>query len=263
LSKKRPRHADGSVHLVPGERAVRELLDVAPQRIERLLLEDRDRLQGLRDAAEAVGVVVELVGPAELRKRAPNVDARGVLALSTPRVPADLEDLLPADLESGPRRLWLALDGVVDPGNLGAILRSAEFFGVEGVFWAKDRAASLTPAAVRASAGASERLPFSVVTNLVRALQRFQAAGAWVVGTVAEGGRSLRELTDADALPSALVVVMGAEHDGLRRLTRERCDFLTTIAGRGGVASLNVAAATAVVLSALADPAPIPSPPAD
>ncbi len=245
-------------HLVPGERAVRELLDVAPDRIDVLWIDTRvrSRMADLETMAEAAGVRVEPVTAVQLQQRAPNVDARGVVAVASPRPLADLEDLLPKTLEAedGARRLWLALDGVVDPGNLGAILRSAEFFGVEGVFWPKDRAAGLTPAAVRSSAGASERVPMAVVTNLARALSQFRDAGAWIVGTVAEGGRPLRELAVPGALPSALVVVMGAEHSGLRRLTRERCDFLATIDRRGAVASLNVSAATAVVLAALASP---------
>jgi 23S rRNA (guanosine2251-2'-O)-methyltransferase len=246
-----------TTHVVPGQRAVRELLEVAPERIVKLWIEAKPRLEELRGLAEAAGVSVETVDAAELRRRAPGVETRGVVALATPRPPLDLEDLLPAadaaDAASeGPRRVWLALDGVVDPGNLGAILRSAEFFGVQGVFWPKDRAASLTPAAVRASAGASERMPFSVVTNLDRALQSFQDAGAWVLGAVADGGQPLRQLAAGDTLPASIVVVMGAEHSGLRRLTQARCDFLATIERRGEVASLNVAAATAVVLAALA-----------
>ena len=278
MSGKRRRRSDGPPaggrraegppagrHLVPGERAVRELLDVAPGRIDVLWVDTRvrARMSELWTLAEAAGVRVEPVTAAQLQQRAPNVDARGVIAVATPPPLADLEDLLPAALpEGGPRRLWLALDGVVDPGNLGAILRSAEFFGVEGVFWPKDRAAGLTPAAVRASAGASERIPMAVVTNLARALSQFRDAGAWIVGTVAEGGRPLRELAAPEALPSALVVVMGAEHSGLRRLTREGCDFLATIDRHGAVASLNVSAATAVVLAALASP-PQPAASAD
>lgn len=261
MSGKRRRRSDGPPagrHLVPGERAVRELLDVAPDRIDVLWVDGRARarLADLQTEAEAAGVRIEVVTAAQLDARAPNVDARGVIAVAAPRALADLEDLLPAEPPpvGGPRQLWLALDGVVDPGNLGAILRSAEFFGVKGVFWPKDRAAGLTPAAVRSSAGASERIPLAVVTNLARALSQFRDAGAWILGTVAEGGRPLRQLAADDAMPSGLVVVMGAEHSGLRRLTRERCDFLATIGRHGAVASLNVSAATAVVLAALTSP---------
>lgn len=252
-SKRRAREEDGPA-VVPGERAVRELLAHAPGRIERLLLSTRARLDKLRADAEAAGIAVELVEPGELARRASGTDPRGVIALARPRPLVDLEDLLPGPEPEAPeaRRLWVALDGVVDPQNLGAVLRTAEFFGVEGVFWPRDRAVGVTPAVVRASAGASERLALASVTNLARALVSFRDAGAWVVGTVPEGGRPLRELSAPGELPSRLVVVMGGEARGMRRLTTEHCDFLATIERRGEVASLNVAAATAIVLHALA-----------
>jgi 23S rRNA (guanosine2251-2'-O)-methyltransferase len=146
-------------------------------------------------------------------------------------------------------------DGIVDPHNFGAVLRSAEFFGAEGVAWARDRAAPLSPAAVRASAGASERVSLSEVTNLARALtwatqQRDAGADWWVVGTVVDGGVPLAELA-ADP-PVNMLLVLGSEQRGLRRLTRERCDFLVTIERAGALGSLNVSAAAAVALAALA-----------
>lgn len=252
-SRGRPPADDASA--VPGERAVRELLEHAPARIDRVLVSSRARLERLEADLAAAGVRVDRVDPAELSRRLPGVDHRGVIALARPRPMLDLEDLLPGEVppDGEPaRRLWLALDGVLDPQNLGAILRSAEFFGVEGVVWPKDRAASVTPAVVRASAGASERLPLAQVTNLVRAIEAFREAGAWVVGTVPEGGRPLRELAVPGVLPDRVLVVMGSEEKGMRRLTIEHCDFLASIPRRGAVASLNVAAATAVVLAALA-----------
>jgi 23S rRNA (guanosine2251-2'-O)-methyltransferase len=145
----------------------------------------------------------------------------------------------------------VALDGVQDPHNLGALIRSAEFFGVLGLFWARDRSAGLSPAVVRASAGASERLPLAQVTNLARALATCKDSGYWILGTVPDGGSPLRTLV-AQGLPDAVVVVLGGEERGLRRLTRENCDFLATIPGAGGVASLNVSAAAAVTLSDVA-----------
>ena len=167
----------------------------------------------------------------------------------------DVADLLDASegrsLPSG-RRVLVALDGVQDPQNLGAIIRSAEFFGAGGVFWAKDRAAPLSPSAVRASAGASERLPIAEVTNLARALETCRGQDYWLAGTVVEGGQPL---AGAD-LPDPLVVVLGSEQKGIRRLTRETCDFLVTVGGAtldgGRVGSLNVASAGAVALALLA-----------
>jgi 23S rRNA (guanosine2251-2'-O)-methyltransferase len=235
---------------VPGERAVVELLRADPRRVRKLMLL-AGRAPAAQELATARGVPAVVCTPDELDEVIPLELARGVVAIARPPKAHDLRDLLDVTAVEGKRRLLVALDGVQDPHNLGAILRSAEFFGAGGVFWARDRSAPVTPVVVRASAGASERLPLCQVTNLARALAEVKEAGFWVVGTVAEGGADLRRLA-ADGLPDAVVVVLGSEGTGLRRLTRESCDFLATIPGAGGVASLNVSAAAAVTLAALA-----------
>lgn len=245
--------ADGP-HLVPGPRAVAELLTHAPGRVEALWLDRRREGTELHQQAQAAGVPLELLEGRELIRRAPELDCQGVLARARPPAYRDLEDLIEAALAAPPdagRRVLVALDGVQDPQNLGAIVRTSEFFGVIGLVWPRDRAASVTPAVVRASAGASERLPLSRVVNLARALETCQDRGLWVMGTVADGGEPLSRLLAEDRVPDPLVLVMGGEHGGLRRLTRARCDLCATIPGRGGVASLNVAAATAAVLALL------------
>ncbi len=175
--------------------------------------------------------------------------ARGIVAVATPPREHSIEDLL-AMPYAGERQILVALDGVQDPHNLGAILRSAEFFGATGAIWPRDRAVSVTPAAIRSSAGATERLPLARVTNLARALGLCKEAGFWVIGTVVDGGRPLREICAEDP-PERLVLVLGSEEKGLRRLTRERCDFLATIPRRGEIGSLNVSTAAAVALAAL------------
>lgn len=266
-------HASGSPdaeHLVPGPRAVAELLAHAPARIEALWLDARREGSELHAQALAAGVAVALVDARELAHRAPDLDCQGVLVRARPPAWRELEDLLdeadaapeapgtpasglePAVQAAGARRILVALDGVQDPQNLGAIIRSCEFFGVRGLFWPRDRAASVTPAVVRASAGASERLALCRVVNLARALETCRDRGVWVVGMVADGGEPLPRLVAEDRVPDPLVLVMGSEHGGLRRLTRARCDLLATIPGRGGVASLNVSAATAAALALLA-----------
>jgi 23S rRNA (guanosine2251-2'-O)-methyltransferase len=202
--------------------------------------------------AASAKVALRHCPPEELDSLAPESLARGVLAIADPPALVDLEDLIDRTLEGRGRRLLVALDGVEDPRNLGAIMRSCAFFGVRGLFWAKDRAATLSPAAVKASAGASEHLALSVVTNLARALDTCKKHDLWVLGTVAEDGEPLASLASEDRLPEALVVVLGGEHQGLRPLTRKHCDFLATIERRGAVDSLNVSAATAVVLATLA-----------
>lgn len=238
-------------YLVPGERAVVELLRAAPQRIERIWV-DRDRELGeLGELAGRSGVAIERCESARIRELGGELMCRGVLAAARPPSLFDLEDLIMrlGDTPPDRRPVLVALDGVQDPQNLGAILRSCDFFGVAGVFWPRDRAAGLGPAAARASAGATERVAMAEVTNLARALGQCREAGAWVIGTVPAGGEPLPELVWTDRLPEPLVVVMGGEHEGMRRLTRETCDLLATIPGAEGVASLNVSAATAVVLS--------------
>lgn len=246
-------------HLVPGPRAVAELLAHAPGRIEMLWLDPRREGSDLHVQAQAAGISVTLVDGRELDRRSPDFDCQGVLARARPPAWRDLEDLLDAAEADGPaegqgpaRRVLMALDGVQDPQNLGAIIRTCEFFGVLGLFWPRDRSAHVTPAVVRASAGASERLPLCRVTNLARALETCKDRGVWVLGTVADGGEPLPRLVAEDRVPDPLVLVMGAEHGGLRRLTRATCDLLATIPGRGGVASLNVSAATAAALALLA-----------
>ncbi len=237
---------------MPGERAVVELLRAQPRRVRRLLVL-ASRPAGEAEAlAEAAGISVTRVELDELAVVISPELARGIVAVALPPKEHDIEELLvlrPAD--PARRRVLVALDGVQDPHNLGALMRSAEFFGALGMFWARDRSAGLSPTVVRSSAGASERLALGQVTNLARALAACKEAGFWVLGTVADGGTPLHELR-AKGLPDALVVVLGSEERGLRRLTRESCDFLATIPGAGGVASLNVSAAAAVTLSCVA-----------
>ena len=213
-------------------------------------------MPAVEELARAEGVPIERVERDELDALVGAGVARGVLAIAQPPRSWELDDLLEQTepRSAGGRRLIVACDGVVDPHNFGAILRSADFFGALGVVWARDRAAPLSATAVRASAGASERVRLVPVTNLARALESAKRAGPWwVVGTVVDAEQSLRDF--AGEAPEDLIVVLGSEHKGLRRLTRERCDFLVTIAGArdkaGGMGSLNVSTAAAVILATL------------
>ena len=229
-----------------------ELLRADPRRIRRLLVLASRPTGEVEALAEGLRIAVQRVEFEALADVIAPELARGVVAVAAPPREHDIEDLLalrPTD--PARRRVLVALDGVQDPHNLGALMRSAEFFGALGMFWARDRSAGLSPTVVRSSAGASERLPLGQVTNLARALAACKADGCWILGTVAEGGTPLRALV-AQGLPDALIVVLGGEERGLRRLTRENCDFLATIPGAGGVASLNVSAAAAVTLSCVA-----------
>lgn len=243
---------------MPGERAVLELLAAAPHRLLEIWVEEQAQFPVLEEACQALGVTPTRRRREEIAARAGGPElARGVLALASSPVLDDL-DALVAPIVAGHaaatrptgRHLLVALDGVVDPRNFGAILRSASYFGAQGALWARDRAAPLSPVAVRASAGASERLPLVAVTNLVRAMESLRDHDFWSVGTVVDADQDLRAV--AADLPERLVVVFGREGDGLRRLVKERCDYLVRIDGAGGLGSLNVAAAAAVTLAMLA-----------
>ncbi|MCA9713814.1 MAG: RNA methyltransferase [Myxococcales bacterium] len=238
-----------------------ELLTGDAQRVRSLLVQrERERpLEPLLVRARALGLAVELVDHDTLAETmrasgaAPGL-ARGIVAIATPPRLYSIEDVfdgtIPERRTAQGRQLLVALDGVQDPQNLGAIIRSAEFFGATAVLWTRDRAVGLSPTVVRASAGATERLPLIVETNLVRAVDVCKQAEYWSIGTVVDG-RPLREIC-AEGLPERLVVVFGSEGRGIRRLTRERCDWLATIAGAGEVGSLNVSAAAAVVFATIA-----------
>lgn len=249
---KQRRTQRSSDHLVPGERAVVELLRASPGRVKRLLVEDGREFSAVRALAEDAGVQIEGVEREVLDELVGASLARGVLALARPPKRWAVEDLLEQD--EGPRtrrghQLIVACDGVVDPHNLGAIIRSAEFFGALGVVWPRDRSAPLSPAAVRSSAGASERVSLAECTNLARVLEQAKARDWWVVGTVVDEGQPLHRF--AEDPPQRMVLVVGSEQRGMRRLTRERCDVLLTITRGGSLGSLNVSAAAAVCLSAL------------
>jgi len=148
------------------------------------------------------------------------------------------------DLPATPDRLVLVLDGVQDPHNLGACLRTAEAVGVTAVIIPKDRAVGLTPVARKAAAGAAERVPVVAVTNLVRTLEKLKGLGYWVTGLA---GEETESIYDVD-LTGPTVLVMGGEGEGLRRLTGETCDRLVQIPMVGKIESLNVSVAAAVCL---------------
>jgi 23S rRNA (guanosine2251-2'-O)-methyltransferase len=170
---------------------------------------------------------------------------QGVVAMVYPQEFLSIEDLFePAAEKPGARRLLLALDGVEDPQNLGALLRVADGAGVDGVVLTERRSAPLSPVAVKASAGATEHLRIARVVNLVRALEELKRKNLWIIGLDERG------TTDYDQfdLTGDCVIVLGREGAGLHDLVRRTCDHLLRIPMAGGVSSLNVSAAGAVVL---------------
>jgi 23S rRNA (guanosine2251-2'-O)-methyltransferase len=172
---------------------------------------------------------------------------QGVLARADPLPEVDLDDLSRPDSRTGRAPFLLALDGVTDPQNLGALLRTADGAGVTGAVLPRHRAAHVTPAAAKAAAGAIEWLPLASVAGIPSALAQAAELGLWVIGLHPEGGENLFDLS-LRAGADGVVVVLGAEGKGLSPLVRRRCDVLATIPLRGALPSLNVAAAGAIAL---------------
>jgi len=202
---------------------------------------DRTLDEIARRAGEA-GVDVARVPKRQLDAKSERGAHQGVLAEAAPYPYASLDDVLKR-AEGKKRSLVIALDHITDPGNLGAIVRTAEVVGAEGVLVAKKRAAAVTPAAYKSSAGALAHVALAQEANLVRSLVRCKEAGFWVAGASEHASQSV---WDAE-LDGRIVLVMGSEGEGLARLTRETCDFLVGLPQAGKVGSLNVAQATTAI----------------
>lgn len=200
-----------------------------------------ERLRQLLSQAEQQGVTVHHSDRQHLGKLANGGRHQGVVAEPLAPRPAQTLDTL---LDNTPEPLLLILDGVQDPHNLGACLRSADAAGVHAVIAPSDRAVGLTATVRKVACGAAEHIAFFPVTNLARQLRELQQRGVWIVGTADDAPAPLY---DCD-LRGPLAIVMGAEERGLRRLTREHCDHLVHIPMLGSVSSLNVSVATGVVL---------------
>jgi 23S rRNA (guanosine2251-2'-O)-methyltransferase len=195
------------------------------------------------------GLALLEVSRAELDRRTGGVLHQGIALQVPPFAYRQLADVLQAAKESATAPVLVALDGVTDPRNLGAIIRSAAAFGASGLVVPERRAAGVTAVAWRTSAGAAARLPIAQVTNLVRALKQCQDAGMLVVGLDADGTTSLDDL---EAATDPLVVVVGSEGRGLSRLVAQTCDVTVRIPLTGAVESLNASVAASVVLYAVA-----------
>lgn len=228
-----------------GLHAVSAIIEKNPQRIKRLLIsKDRkdNKLNDLIKLAKSQAIPIETTSNKELDRVAKEANHQGVIAYCEP-VQTYTEHDLP-QLLGGASPLLLVIDGVQDPHNLGACLRSADAAGVNAVIAPKDKAVGVTATVSKVASGAAETVPFVQVTNLVRALEKLKELGVWIFGADGSAEQSLYQ-TDLTG-PSA--IVLGAEGTGLRRLTREHCDMLIKIPMVGSVESLNVSVATGVIL---------------
>jgi 23S rRNA (guanosine2251-2'-O)-methyltransferase len=239
--------AESKRNFVYGLHAINAVLERAPERLLELwVAQPRDdaRTRELRERAEAAGVRPQTVGGEALAKLVGEVAHQGAVAAVRPLKGWDEHDLIAALSQITEDPLLLVLDGVTDPHNLGACLRTADAVGAHAVLIPKDRAAAVDGVVRKVAAGAAEFVPVASVTNLARTLDMLKDRGIWVVGTDGEAPQTLY----AADLKRPLALVLGAEGDGMRRLTRERCDFLVRIPMAGQVESLNVSVAAGVAL---------------
>jgi len=235
------------VELLSGIHPVREALRARRRRLLRLRLRAPLSKEGaaLAALAEGAGAPVEQLAAADFEAASAGRRSQGALLEAGPLPPLGVDELAAAGAPGG--RCLVALDGVEDPQNVGAIARAADAAGASGLLLTSRRAPPLSAAVCRASAGAIEHLPVGRAPNLVRALEALQRGGFWCLGADAGAGEALFESPDR-AWQGDLVIVLGAEGRGLRPGTLRRLDWRLRIPVAGGVESLNVAAAAAVVL---------------
>lgn len=230
---------------VEGRRAVRELLIAGRRRVKDVWIaegvDDSPVLHEIVELATDSRIPVRRVARSRIDGEARTDSPQGVLAHAEPLPEVELDDLV------GPDAFLLCLDGITDPHNLGALLRSAECAGVTGVVVPKHRAVHITPTVAKTAAGAVEYLPMAIVPGIPAALRTLASAGVWSIGLDADANGSIFQM-EFEVTGTPVALVLGAEGAGLSRLARERCDLLAAIPQRGAIDSLNVAAAGAVAM---------------
>ncbi|MFV0449703.1 MAG: 23S rRNA (guanosine(2251)-2'-O)-methyltransferase RlmB [Vibrio sp.] len=235
-----------SNELIYGIHAVKAVLERDPARfVEAYVLKGRqdDRLLPVLNELARLGVSIQEMNRKVLDDKAQGANHQGVIVKVKPARQLNEHDLeLIVDQTEQP--LFLVLDGVTDPHNLGACLRNADAAGVAAVIVPKDKSAPMTATVSKVACGAAETVPLVRVTNLARTMRAMQEKGVWFVGTAGEATHDIYQ----SKLVGPLAIVMGAEGDGMRRLTRETCDDLIKIPMAGSVSSLNVSVASGVCL---------------
>ena len=232
--------------VVFGLHAVQSLFESAPERILELTIQKGrtdKRINALVEEARSLGIAVKFAERSRLDAKADGVHQGIIARVAQAKVyrEGDLEDLLDR-LEEPP--FLLILDGVTDPHNLGACLRTADAAGVHAVITPKDKSASLNATASKVACGAADHVPLVQITNLSRTMQWLKDRGIWMIGTAGESSVNVYQ----SDLKGPIALVMGAEGKGMRRLTRDNCDNLIFIPMAGSVSSLNVSVATGVCL---------------
>lgn len=234
-------------HAVYGLHAVRALLDKRPSAIlgaKLLRGSSAGLLPQLARSLDNLGVPIERISRSDLDRLADGGTHQGIVVQTKGLEEVGIRELEELVFDRGKSFRGLLLDGVQDPRNLGACLRTADAAGMDAVIVPKNRAAKLTPAALKAATGAAETVCLARVSNIAASLHWLKEAGIWVVGAAADAQRSIH----ASRLEAPVIVAVGGEGRGLRRLTRESCDELVAIPMYGAVASLNVSVAVGVLL---------------
>jgi 23S rRNA (guanosine2251-2'-O)-methyltransferase len=232
-----------------GIHAVREALE-AGRAFDRIIIargRQDTRVEEIVQLARGRNITVRFEERSQIDRLAASKDHQGIVALVAARAAATLDDILEAANASagrGEKGLIVLLDGVEDPHNLGAVIRTALAAGAHGVVVPERRAAGLTDTVSRASAGALAHMPVAKVTNLARSMEELKEAGYWLIGLDESADKSY---TQAD-FTSPVGIVLGGEGNGMHELTRKRCDFVVSLPTRGPVKSLNVSVAAGVVL---------------
>ncbi len=233
--------------LIYGLHAVTKAIELNPTSLDTIWIDQKrhdQRLRQLVDLARKNAVNFQLVSVQDIESRIAGVKHQGVLASCYPAVVHTEADLMQLIESTETPPFLLVLDGVQDPHNLGACLRSADAAGVQAIIVPRDNSASITGAVRKVASGAVEHVPFIQVTNLARVLRQLKDKGIWLVGASGNSRKSLYELD----LKGPLAIVLGGEGKGMRRLTAQCCDFLASIPMAGVVESLNVSVATGICL---------------
>ena len=244
----------GREDVIMGRNCISEVFERTPERILEAWIaggESRagnQRQNGIEESLNELSIEVHVLSRDQLTELVGSESHQGFVARVAPRKLWELDALVTFGSQKQ-RSIILALDTIVDPQNLGAILRAAECLGVDGVVWSKNRGAPITPVVAKVSVGATELVRLCPISNLQRGLEQCKKEGYWIVGAaVGKGSESL----DTFTFPERAVVVMGAEGEGLSHIIEENLDFRVSIRMYGQIDSLNVSQATAVILAAAA-----------
>ncbi len=233
-------------NLIYGVNPIQQLLDNNPDKILEISISNdkKDaRVQKLLVQAQRQDIAIQRIDAKKLDKLFPGQTHQGIIAKIKPSALLT-ESAIPALLKSVTKPLFLILDGVQDPHNFGACLRTADAAGVTAVIIPKDNAVGITPVVRKVASGAADVIPIVQVSNLARAMRELQELGVWIVGTAGDAEQDLYAID----LSGSIAIVLGAEGSGMRALTSKHCDFLAKLPMLGTVESLNVSVATGVCL---------------